>query len=223
MASNPIFFGLSMKASVKHAEKFWDRMAKRYAQRPISDTKTFEKKLKIITSYMYPSVRVLELGCGTGTVALRLAEHAGHIQALDVSSAMLKIAREKAQDQGVENVTFEHRDVVAMPLEENSQDMVVALSVLHLLPHKRAVLDKLYEALIPGGVLVSNTFCLASEPWWLRGAVKCLTAIGLLPRINYFTTQELLEEFEEVGFEVAHNWQPEGSRAHFTVLRKPTE
>lgn len=212
-----------METSVKHAEKFWDRMAKRYAQRPISDTKTFEKKLKIITSYMYPSVRVLELGCGTGTVALRLAEHAGHIHALDVSSAMLDIAREKAQHQGVENVTFEHRDVVAMPIEESSQDMVVALSVLHLLPHKRQVLSKLYDALIPGGVLVSNTFCLASEPWWLRAAVKCLTGMGLLPRINYFTTKELLEEFKEVGFEVAQNWQPEGSRAQFIVLRKPAE
>lgn len=210
-----------MDTSVKHAEKFWDRMAKRYAQRPISDKATFNKKLNIITSYMYPSVRVFELGCGTGTVALKLADHAAHIQAVDVSSAMLEIARQKAKDKAIENVSFEHQDVVAMAVEEHSQDMVMALSVLHLLPHKRKVLAKLYAMLKPGGVLVSNTFCLASEPWWLRWAVKCLTSVGLLPRINYFTQRQLLAEFEELGFELVSNWQPEGSRALFTVLRKP--
>ncbi len=210
-----------MPASVKHAEKFWNRMAKRYAQRPISDRKTFEKKLKIITSYMYPHIRVLEIGCGTGTVALKLAPHAAHIRALDVSSAMLDIAREKAKQQGVENISFEHQDVVSMPIESASEDMVVALSVLHLLPHKRQVLANLFALLKPGGVLVSNTFCLASEPWWLQAGVKLLSRIGLLPRINHFTQQQLLSEFEEVGFEVVSNWQPEASRAQFTILRKP--
>ncbi len=49
---------------------------------------------------------VLDLGCGTGAIALGLAEEAGEVVGRDISEGMMEQGREKAADRGLENVTF---------------------------------------------------------------------------------------------------------------------
>lgn len=58
--------------------------------------------------------RVLELGCGTGTNAIFLAEHGFDVTAVDLSSTAIKIANEKARNAGYK-ITFIEADVTALP------------------------------------------------------------------------------------------------------------
>ncbi len=87
--------------------RFWDRIAKRYARRPVTDEAAYQKKLQVTREYFNSESEVLEFGCGTGSTAIAHAPHVNRIHAIDISSKMLEIARGKADQAGIENVTFE--------------------------------------------------------------------------------------------------------------------
>jgi ubiquinone/menaquinone biosynthesis C-methylase UbiE len=86
--------------------KFWDRAAAGYAKRPVTDLPAFERKKAITRAHLQPDSTVLEIGCGTGSLALEIARFAGHIHAIDISAEMIRIATRKREAQGVNNVTF---------------------------------------------------------------------------------------------------------------------
>jgi ubiquinone/menaquinone biosynthesis C-methylase UbiE len=71
--------------------RFWDRIAKRYARRPVTDEAAYQKKLQVTREYFNSESEVLEFGCGTGSTAIAHAPHVNHIHAIDISSKMIKI------------------------------------------------------------------------------------------------------------------------------------
>jgi ubiquinone/menaquinone biosynthesis C-methylase UbiE len=75
--------------------QFWDKAARKYAASPIDDEAGFERTLARTRALIAPGVRALELGCGTGTAALRLADAAESYLATDISERMIAIAQEK--------------------------------------------------------------------------------------------------------------------------------
>ena len=85
---------------------FWDGIASKYAAQPVADPDAFERKIEFTRGLMAPSHRVLEIGCGTGSLAMRLADIGADYLAMDVSAAMVEFGREKAKAQGAEKVTF---------------------------------------------------------------------------------------------------------------------
>ena len=94
---------------------------------------------------------VLDIGCGTGTFARRLAERADHVLALDLSPEMIRIARERSAQ--FPNLEFQVADVCVMPLPAASFDCIATIATLHHLPYAEILL-KMKEALKPGGVLL---------------------------------------------------------------------
>ena len=91
--------------------RFWDRIAERYARKPVADEKAYQEKLRITREWLAPEAEIVELGCGTGSTAIAHAPHVRRIRAVDVSDGMLEIARRKATAAGVENVVFERASV----------------------------------------------------------------------------------------------------------------
>jgi 2-polyprenyl-3-methyl-5-hydroxy-6-metoxy-1,4-benzoquinol methylase len=70
------------------------------------DPAAFERKIAITKSLMTPRDIVLDVGCGTGSLAMRLSPCGAHVHGLDLSSEMILIARGKAKAAEATNVTF---------------------------------------------------------------------------------------------------------------------
>ena len=142
---------------------FWDKIAKRYARKPVPDEDVYRQKLKITQGYFTPNMNVFEFGCGTGTTAIKHAPFVDHVHAIDVSAKMLEIAEEKAKEAGVDNVTFERAAIDDFSAPDESVDVVLGLSILHIVENREAIVAKVRNMLKPGGVFVSSTACLGDK------------------------------------------------------------
>ena len=199
--------------------RFWDRIAERYAARPVADTDAYEQKLAITREYLHPAADVLEIGCGTGSTAIAHAPFVRHVRATDVSARMIAIARDKAVTAGIDNVDFVRADAGDRAAPDASVDVVLALNVLHLLDDWRGVLAASRRVLKPGGVLVSSTMCMRDEFAFMRPLVPLGRLVGLLPRVAFFGRDELERGMNEAGFTIERAWQPRVRSALFVVAR----
>lgn len=201
---------------------FWDRIADKYARQPIADEAAYQTKLRITRGYLRPDMSLLEIGCGTGGTAIGHAPFVRHVRALDFSPRMLDIARDRARAAGVTNVSFEQADIASLSEPEAPYDMVLGLSILHLLKDPDAVIGRVFAMLSPGGFFITSTACLSDTG---IGAIKFVAplghAIGLLPQLHFMTGAQLLDKFRHAGFTIEHQWLPGRGKAFFVVAQKP--
>lgn len=201
----------------------WDKMAEKYSRQPISNQKAYEMKLDLTREYFTPESEVLEFGCGTGSTALLHAPYVKHIDAMDVSSEMIRIAREKRDAQGIDNVHFAVADMDNYQLEPARYDAVLGLNILHLLDDRHKVMQAVLCALKPGGHFISSTMCLREKmPFILMEPLfPVMHAFGQWPRVQRMNVSRLRGDIESVGFETVHQWQPGKGPVLFHVGRKP--
>lgn len=182
--------------------KFWDRAARKYAAASIKDLSGYERTLQRTRELLGPEDDVLEIGCGTGTTALRLAPFVRRILATDVSGAMIEIARERAAEKACPNVAFEVSAPEAMPPADAPYDAVLAYNLLHLVRDRSAVFAHVRRLVKPGGLFISKTPCLSEMNPLIRLAVPAMRLIGKAPYVAFFSAEALEEEIASAGFSV---------------------
>ena len=200
--------------------KFWDKIAERYAKRPVADEAAYQKKLQVTRKYLRPDMNVMEFGCGTGSTAITHAPLVTHILAIDISSKMIEIAQRKADAAGVENVTFEQATIEDFSAPDQSLDVVLGLSILHLLENKEAAIAKVHRMLKPGGIFVTSTACLGDTMKFFKVVGPIGNFFGLIPLVKVFTANELEHSITEAGFAIDYQWQPGKGKAVFIVSKK---
>ena len=202
---------------------FWDKIAPKYAQKPISDPASYDEKLARVRGLLRPQDRILEIGCGTGGTALRLAENVSHVTATDISSGMIKIARSKIEQDGRANVSFQQADAAAR-IGNSPYDAICAFSLLHLVDDLPQVLGSVYQQLQPGGLFLSKTVCLKDGPYPIRLFVRALTAVGIAPRVTALSRAELIRQMKCAGFEIESASHFGKQRTNpFIVARRPKD
>lgn len=204
------------------AEKFWDGVAKSYAARPIDNPEQHDRTVERSAAYLAPDAQVLEVGCGTGTIAMRLAPDAGHILATDLSGALLDIARDRQAAQGVDNVTFAQHSILNLP--EGQYDMVAAYNLLHLIPELDEALAGLVARVKPGGVLVTKTGVLADGwlGWPMRLLIGTLRLLGKAPYVGFLASRDMDAAMQRHGLEIVEaESMGKFVGTRFLVARKP--
>jgi len=206
---------------------FWDGIAERYAAQPIKDMAAYEGTLERTRAHLGPDAHVLELGCGTGTTALKLAGEVAFITATDVSAKMIAIAEEKACAAGITNVRFVRSDIdgctTAVPgPHEGAYDAVLAFNLLHLVRDVPGALSTIAGLTKPGGVFVSKSACLKGAGFLYPIMIPVMQAFGKAPHVTYFTRQGLEEMITQAGFAVLETADlPQGPPpARFAVARR---
>ncbi|MEM8813447.1 MAG: methyltransferase domain-containing protein [Pseudomonadota bacterium] len=205
-----------------HDPTFWDRIADKYFKQPIADESAYRTKLTKTRERLRPDVDVLEIGCGTGGTAIAHAPYVRHVHALDISENMLEIARRQADNQDVRNVTFECADIAGFDAPPESYDVVLAMSLLHLVRDRRTVIEHMLRVLKPGGLFISSTPCIADRMAWFRFVAPLGRAIGKVPYVEIFKASDLVEDLKAAGFEIEHQWRPKDGKALavFLIARK---
>jgi len=97
---------------------------------------------------------VLDLGSGAGNdcfVARALAGPTGTVIGVDMTPAMIDLARENARKLGFDNVQFRQGDIENLPLGPDKVDVVVSNCVMNLVPDKARAFAEVYRVLRPGG------------------------------------------------------------------------
>ena len=204
---------------MKTTAKFWDRLAEKYSKKPVANQEVYETKLKRTQEYLKPTMKVLEFGCGTGSTALLHSPFVEHIHAIDISPKMIEIANDKATLQACNNVSFEVDTLESLNCDEQSFDVILGLSILHLLPNWQQSIATIHQLLKPNGLFVSSTVCL-KHLWILRILAPIGQFLGLIPTLSYLSSDELKNNLTEQGFKIEHFWKRGKNTRIFIIARK---
>ena len=200
---------------------FWDRIAPKYARSPIRNLDAYQQTMARTRTYLCETDRVLEIGCGTGSTALLLADQVAEIVATDFSQTMIEIAEDKRSDQGAGNITFRQAPAIDQVFDVESFDAVLGFNLLHLLQDPGAAARRAHQLLKPGGVFITKSTCLSQAGWYVRPMIGLMRFVGYAPFVNFFTRNELEAQIRDAGFEIVETGDyPANPPNHFVVARK---
>ena len=133
---------------------------KRYSELASDDACCLSCGGAINYSEAKPGEVCVDLGRGRGTDVLRLAETVGEngfVYGIDVADGMIEKASRQAEKLGVKNVKFIKTNLEALPLPNNSVDLIISNCTLNHAENKQLVWDEIFRILKKGGrVVVSD-------------------------------------------------------------------
>ena len=201
--------------------KFWDKVAEKYAKRPVSNPNAYQQTLDRTRSYLGAEDQVLEIGCGTGSTALVLAPHVARYTASDFSAEMVRIASEKQAAEALPSLHVQQAGADDMVADPGTLDAVLAFNLLHLTPDMDAVLRAAHAQLKSGGVLISKTVCLAHANPFLRLLLPVMKLFYGIGHVGVFTRDALEERITAQGFKIVETGDyPAKPPSRFVVARK---
>jgi ubiquinone/menaquinone biosynthesis C-methylase UbiE len=207
---------------VADSKKFWNRIAKNYAQQDDSENNlnyklTIEKTIKQLNQEDV----LLDFACGPGTAAIDLADHVKKISAIDISDKMIEIAGVRAQAESVQNIEFYVSDIFDSRLNDKSFNVITAFNILHLIDDLDNSLMRIQDLLKAGGLFISLTDSGKEIGKFTPLVFILLSKIGIIPYFRQYSPEELKSRIESCGFSiiVSENLY-ESSTSRFIVAKK---
>jgi len=187
--------------------EFWDKVSIKYAMKAVPSEDIYQEKLKRTQKLFKKDSIIMEFGCGTGTTSLLHSPFVEEVIAYDYSPGMIDIANKKKNDQQITNVTFEVKTVQDIPFHNETYDVVMAHSILHLTQNNEQILNNVFNSLRPGGFFVSSSGCIKEMNFLIKKIIPFMTSIGKAPEITEFTADELIELHKKIGFKIYDVWK----------------
>ena len=167
----------------------------------------------IVENYITAGDEVLEIGCGTGTMAILCAEKGASVVGFDISYQMLAIARRKVSERNLTD-KIQLREMAATEMDNNFGDgtfdkIVSTLVFSEFYPdEQKYVLREAYRILRPGGLLIIADEVRSNSPW--RRILHLSVRLPLMV-ITYILTQAstralkgIEDALTDTGFEIIY-------------------
>jgi ubiquinone/menaquinone biosynthesis C-methylase UbiE len=176
-----------VKAFFERVSTNWDDMRSSFYNADVIDALALHGRVDA-------SSRVVDVGTGTGFVAVGLASRAGSVTGVDNSAAMLTVAADNIAACGLGNVSFVSGEIDRLPLDNDSVDAAVANMVLHHAPDPAAMLTEMARVVRPGGA-IAITDEIEHDYEWMRTEQADLW-LGFTPdQVRDFFGQARLQEY----------------------------
>jgi len=127
--------------------------------------------------------RVLDIGCGDGSISLPLLTQHNRLTLLDLSSTMLSIARSRVSEKLVDRVDTVNKSFMEVKLEPESYDLILCLGVLAYVEDLPAFCSKLVSLLAPGGLLIVECTDSSHFIYYLTSSYVKLRGLVMRPRV----------------------------------------
>ena len=180
----------------KH-KSFWDRNAGRYDRFMRKDRAAYEAMYELIRPIGRHKT-VLELATGTGLIAKHIVNAAAHIEATDASPEM--IAEAKRENRSAK-LYFSVQDMFCLPYAEESFDVVIVSTALHIVPQPEKALAEIRRVLKDDGVLIAPTFTHAENSFTGKVRAFFMKRVGF-PLHSRWTSEEYLRFLRQYGWTV---------------------
>ena len=157
--------------------------------------------------HLKPGLRVLDFGCGPGTISMGLAKavHPGELQGIDMEASQIEMARAAAAAGGHDNASFRTADATALPFDDDAFDVAHCHAVLMHVPDTQAVLAEVKRVLKPGGMvscreMIGDATFFAPDVGDLSGAMATFLKLLEANRGHPQMGKELKGAMLEAGF-----------------------
>ncbi len=129
--------------------------------------RTAENSAGYLLPHLHPGLRLLDVGCGPGTITIGLADRVAPagVVGIDASEAPLAAARADAAAAGLGNVEFSVADGMALPFEDATFDVVHAHQVLQHVPDPVGMLREMERVCRPGGLIAARDADYDAMTW----------------------------------------------------------
>ena len=134
--------------------------------------RTVENSAPHLIPYLAPDLKILDVGCGPGTITVDLASRvpSGFVYAIDPSPSVIEQARQHAKEKGVTNVRFEVGDIFDWKslggVEEDGFDVVHAHQVLQHLQDPLGAMKEMIRLTKKGGIVAARDCDYGAMDWY---------------------------------------------------------
>ena len=137
---------------------YWNNDAANYDNRAKKSYKAYQNIIRKIKNEVTTEMNVLDIGTGTGEIPISIYKDVKSIEAIDFSQEMIKIAKNKAENRGIENIKFLVQDSNDLNYKDNSFDVIIIINLLHIVPKPENVINEAKRLIKKDGTIIISTF-----------------------------------------------------------------
>ena len=175
---------------------------------------TYKIILKTFDKYIDKNEKILDIGCGAGSLAFYYASKGNKVVGIDISGSAIESAKKSAKLLKLKNIEFEVMNFPTQALREKF-DRVICSEVIEHLEDDTLALDKIYKLLKPHGKAIITTPSKNAPLHRLGYAKNFDIRVGHLRR---YTMEELVKKSKKAGFKIIETKKTEGVVRNFLYL-----
>lgn len=186
------------------SESFWNKLSKNYDKN--AKDKAYHLIIKKSKKHFKIKDVILDFACATGLYSFAFSKQVKEIQALDISSKMIAIAKSKIKGKEGDNVIFSQTTLFDKKYKEASFDTVLGFNILLYFKDEKKILHQMNKLLKTDGLIITSTACLNERRTFIgvlsSSLIFLFKSFRILPYLKFYTMRDLEKTITNCGFNI---------------------